>query len=102
MEVGYSTKYATPKLLDSPTHAVSLATQNKASIRDLNWLSKDQIPEYGLSASVRLRSSSSAVRATISRSAKDGKGRVVLHEGCVVPPGQACVIYDNKRLLGGG
>ncbi|SCV66006.1 tRNA-specific 2-thiouridylase MnmA [Anaplasma phagocytophilum] len=71
-------------------------------LRDLNWLSKDQIPEHGLSASVRLRSSSSAVQATISRSAKDGKGRVTLHEGCVVSPGQACVIYDNERLLGGG
>ncbi|KJV67254.1 tRNA methyl transferase family protein [Anaplasma phagocytophilum str. ApNP] len=27
---------------------------------------------------------------------------MTLHEGCVVSPGQACVIYDNERLLGGG
>lgn len=71
-------------------------------IKDLNWLSKDKIPSQGISVSVRLRSSAEAVEATLSRSGENGLGVVVLEEGRVVSPGQACVMYDNERLLGGG
>ncbi|MFV9838859.1 MAG: tRNA 2-thiouridine(34) synthase MnmA [Aaplasma endosymbiont of Hyalomma asiaticum] len=71
-------------------------------LKDLNWLSRNQIPETGLSVSVKLRSTSGAVDATISRNKNDSGGVVMLNEGCVVSPGQACVVYDNERLLGGG
>ena len=80
----------------------SSLVQTRFFLKDLNWLSKDQIPELGLTVSVKLRSTSGAVRAIISRSGDNGGGMVTLDEGCVVSPGQACVIYDNERLLGGG
>ncbi|MGN7678546.1 MAG: tRNA 2-thiouridine(34) synthase MnmA [Anaplasma sp.] len=70
-------------------------------IRDLNWLSKHDIPEHGLAVSARLRSSGLAVRATLL-SDGNGYGAVTLEEGCVISPGQACVLYDKERLLGGG
>ena len=71
-------------------------------IKELNWLSKDKIPSQGISVNVRLRSSAETVRATLSRGREDSYGVVILEEGRVVSPGQACVMYENERLLGGG
>ena len=77
--------------------------KTKLYIRDLNWLSDSEITYGGLPVSVRLRSSSKPIPALISRICNDeNRYNVVLEEGCVVSPGQACVIYDNERLLGGG
>ncbi|MDB1135074.1 tRNA 2-thiouridine(34) synthase MnmA [Candidatus Anaplasma sp. TIGMIC] len=80
----------------------SALMKTKLFLKDLNWLSKDKIPEQGLPVSARLRSSYSVVEATISHDGTSGKSTVVLNEGCVVSPGQACVVYDNERMLGGG
>ena len=77
--------------------------KTKLYIRDLNWLSDSEITHEGLPVSVKLRSSSKPIPASISRICNDGdRYNVVLEEGCVVSPGQACVMYDNERLLGGG
>jgi len=69
-------------------------------LRDLNWLG-DAVPEEGLAVSVKLRS---AQPPLAGRFFKNGNaGRVVLDVPALgVAPGQAGVIYQGERVLGGG
>lgn len=70
-------------------------------ISGINWLSK-KIPQQGLQANVKLRSAHKGVIATIYPE-NNGKSEVVLHSPeRAITPGQACVIYDNTRVIGGG
>lgn len=72
------------------------------SIRQLNWLGDIALPESGTEISVKLRSTQSPVPATLYPREK-GFAHVILHEPqTAVTPGQACVIYDGNRVLGGG
>jgi len=77
-----------------------LASQ-RFRIKEMNWLA-DRIPEGGLEVDVKLRSGHSGASAIIYP-AIDGFAEVVLTEaGRAITPGQACVIYDRDRVLGGG
>lgn len=70
-------------------------------VRDLNWLA-DTLPDEGLEANVKLRSAQSPVAATIMPLGTD-TAEITLHDPrMAVAPGQACVIYDDDRVLGGG
>jgi tRNA-uridine 2-sulfurtransferase len=72
---------------------------SEIALREVNWL--DERPEDGLAVTVKIRSMSSPAAA-----------RIVLHgdEALVtfdtpqfgVAPGQACVVYQGSRVLGGG
>jgi tRNA-specific 2-thiouridylase len=65
-------------------------------LRDLNWLT----PPRTLRCTVKLRARDSFHPATIT---PDGTGATVTLDTPVLPaPGQACVFYDNTRVLGGG
>lgn len=70
-------------------------------VKELNWLAA-AVPEDGMKVAVKLRSTQRAVSATI----RDiGEGRIVValdKAEAGVAPGQACVVYDGDRLLGGG
>ncbi|MCU7611384.1 tRNA 2-thiouridine(34) synthase MnmA [Anaplasma capra] len=79
----------------------SALRQRKLFVKNLNWLPKCGVPEHGLAVGARLRSSGATVRATVTNNGNN-YGTVVLEEDCVVSPGQACVFYDEERLLGGG
>ncbi|CAN7940129.1 unnamed protein product, partial [Ixodes pacificus] len=79
----------------------SSLVRRKLRVRNLNWLPKSEIPASGLEVDVRLRSSYSRIAATIFLEAQSS-GVVILNEDHVVSPGQACVAYDNDRMLGGG
>ncbi|MBY0407149.1 MAG: tRNA 2-thiouridine(34) synthase MnmA, partial [Rickettsiales bacterium] len=69
-------------------------------VRDLNWL--DKSPPGARPVLARLRSMHAGVPAEIEMLA-NGRARVRLSEAQgAVTPGQACVIYDGPRLLGGG
>ncbi len=70
-------------------------------IRDINWLAGESI-ENGLEITVKMRSSQTPVSAKIYPI--DGKkARIELAEPQkAITPGQACVIYDGSRVLGGG
>ena len=70
-------------------------------IRDFNWLGDGSAPEGGIRVRVKLRSAMAPVAATVFPEG-DG-GRVVLDDPVAgVAPGQACVMYDGDRLMGGG
>ncbi|AAZ68275.1 tRNA 2-thiouridine(34) synthase MnmA [Ehrlichia canis] len=80
----------------------SALLQNKLHIEDINWLLKDKIPYSGLSVKVKLRSSHSGSTAIIYPNDMN-KATVILQDTyCTVTPGQACVVYDGDRMLGGG
>jgi tRNA-specific 2-thiouridylase len=70
-------------------------------IVELNWLG-DPIPEDGLSVQVKIRSMRPPEPARIHPVSKT-TARISLEkpeQG--VSPGQACVVYDDTRVLGGG
>ena len=75
------------------------------SLRNVNWLGDEPIPSGGISAAVRVRSTSPPQPATLFPMG-DG-ARVLLRDGEYgVAAGQACVFYADAdpeaRVLGGG
>ena len=68
-------------------------------LRDMNWL-VTRPGEADLRCSVQLRARE-AVRPASIRATADG-AEVVLDEDALPAPGQACVLYDGTRVLGGG
>jgi tRNA-specific 2-thiouridylase len=72
------------------------------SIKDVNWLLNEEFPVEGIKSQVKIRSSHEGCEAIIKKS-PDGYFKVQLLEyQKSVTPGQACVAYDNTRVLGGG
>jgi tRNA-uridine 2-sulfurtransferase len=69
-------------------------------LRNVNWL--DAKPAGDIRVTVKLRSAQPPQAATLSLD--DGSGGVVLLDepALGVAPGQACVVYDGSRVLGGG
>ncbi len=74
--------------------------RQRIGLRDLNWLAGD-IPAQGMPVRVRIRSTRPPAPATLFMT--HGKAEVLLDAAeKAVAPGQACVIYDGPRVLGGG
>jgi tRNA-specific 2-thiouridylase len=70
-------------------------------INELNWLIEVR-PHEVIECSVKLRSGHTPLPAA-AEVLDGGRGRVALYQGYSgVAPGQACVLYDGDRLLGGG
>ncbi len=75
--------------------------QIEVQLREINWLA-ETVPADGIDVEVRLRSAQPPVTARYF-GMTEGRGRVVLHEPAFgVAPGQAGVIYQGARVLGGG
>ncbi len=74
--------------------------QQRVMLRDVNWL--DAKPAGDIRVTVKLRSAQPPQAATLSLDDSSG-GVVLLDEPTLgVAPGQACVVYDGSRVLGGG
>ena len=74
----------------------------KLKIKELNWLSTDEALEKDVPCSVRLRSNHKEINANV-RYLGDGTADVILESSYYgITPGQACVMYDKDRVLGGG
>jgi tRNA-specific 2-thiouridylase len=67
---------------------------------EVNWL----IPPPGapVRCAVKLRAREVPRPATVAWDAASGLARITLDEPGIVAPGQACVMYDGDRVLGGG
>lgn len=88
------------KVLVGPESALFHA---RFAMCDINWLGESPIAEEGFRALVRLRSTHLGVWATISPPDETGRSVVELEEPeRAITPGQACVIYEGTRVLGGG
>jgi tRNA-specific 2-thiouridylase len=75
---------------------------NTFTIRDVNWLDGEHIPANDIEITIKTRSSQTGATA---RACGLSHGRAVvkiLEPQKAVTPGQACVIYQGTRVLGGG
>ena len=70
-------------------------------LREMNWLIPPPIGQEILRCAVQLRAREVARPAGI-RALADGGVEVLLDESAHAAPGQACVLYDGSRVLGGG
>ncbi len=71
-------------------------------IRELNWLANDIDTKKEIRAKVRLRSNHEEENAVI-KIGENGEAEVEMNSMTrAITPGQACVIFDNTRVLGGG
>ena len=76
--------------------------QNCVSVHSLNWLGDMPLDDTGLRVSVKVRSTKPPVSATVF-AGDNNTARVILDEPQQgISPGQACVMYDGTRVLGGG
>lgn len=71
-------------------------------IRDANWLVKDNA-FTDLKAQVKIRSAHEPQDAIISVDSNTGEYKITLaNPQKSITPGQACVVYDGSRVIGGG
>jgi tRNA-specific 2-thiouridylase len=89
---------ARKRVVVGPKPALAIAGM---SLREVNWLGGAPAGGGGLGVTVKVRSTTPAVAATVFVA---GEGaRVVFAEPQYgVAPGQACVFYAGDRVLGGG
>jgi tRNA-specific 2-thiouridylase len=91
--------------VDAPRRRIVVAPR-EALPRDevvaggVNWLIPP--PSAPIAAQVKLRGREAPRAAEVSWDAAAGVMRVRLHQPNVASPGQACVVYDGARVLGGG
>ncbi len=77
--------------------------KQKFTIKELNWLADENLLSKPIIASVRLRSSQKEVEAKIIVNQDKTTATVELFSPTKsVTPGQACVIYQDEVILGGG
>ena len=70
---------------------------------ELNWLGPPLQPGEMVPVSAKLRSTQPPVSATLHAGAATGAAELLLSEPAgAIAPGQAAVLYDGERLLGGG
>lgn len=75
---------------------------NSLIINDINWLAEDSIPKDGLEVEVKIRSAHRGSMAKIYNIDNNSILVKLLNYEKAITPGQACVIYDGTRVLGGG
>ncbi len=90
---------ATRRVVVGPREAL---LGRRLTIRDVNWLGDGPLSAAGVAVDVKLRANHEAVAATV-RDLGSGRAEVALAEPqAAITPGQACVIYQRDRVLGGG
>jgi tRNA-uridine 2-sulfurtransferase len=90
----------TRRLVVGPRAALA---ETGVALSELNWLPSAAPPAAGMRVEAKLRSAQPPVAATLHPCEAAGEARLVLDapvEG--VAPGQAAVLYDRERVLGGG
>jgi tRNA-specific 2-thiouridylase len=72
------------------------------NIRDVNWLAEGAIPAAGIEAEIKARSTQQAVIAKIFPLSGNNARVELQNPQRAITPGQACVIYQGTRVMGGG
>ena len=75
--------------------------RSEVRLHGLNWLGPVP-PAAERPLAVKLRSTSPPVQALVAADGAGGARVVLADPQNGVAPGQACVIYDGDRMLGGG
>jgi tRNA-uridine 2-sulfurtransferase len=77
--------------------------ETRVLLGELNWLGPRPPDAAGVRVAAKLRSAQTPAPATLYPDAATGKAELVLDAPAeAVAPGQAAVLYDGERLLGGG
>ena len=76
--------------------------ETRIHLAELNWLGPPLDAGGGVAVTAKLRSTQPVVPATLYPSAGDEAELVLDAPAGAVAPGQAAVLYDGERLLGGG
>ena len=77
--------------------------ETRVYLGELNWLGAPLTAGQGVQVSAKLRSTQAPVPATLHPGAASGTAELLLSAPAgAVAPGQAAVLYDDERLLGGG
>lgn len=81
---------------------LSALSSSEFLIKELNWLGAGNGPVNNLEVQVKIRSTKPVVNARLVPMS-EGIVKVILHsDEKAITPGQACVIYDGTKVLGGG
>ena len=81
----------------------SALCETRVHLAELNWLGPRLISDESVRVSVKLRSTQLPVSATLHPHSGTATAELVPSEpGGAVAPGQAAVLYQGERLLGGG
>jgi tRNA-specific 2-thiouridylase len=81
----------------------SALCETRVYLAELNWLGPPLTVGDGVAVLAKLRSAQPPVPATLYLAAIPDEAELVLSEPAgAVAPGQAAVLYDGERLLGGG
>ncbi|MEH6527328.1 MAG: tRNA 2-thiouridine(34) synthase MnmA [Sneathiella sp.] len=75
---------------------------SKLTLRDMNWIGDASLSLNGTEVLVKVRSTQTPMKATVYGAQKDWAEVHLENPEGGVSPGQACVMYENDRLLGGG
>jgi tRNA-specific 2-thiouridylase len=74
----------------------------RLTINEINWLGDRALDGEPQAVRVKLRAPHQAVSAML-RGLDDGRAEIILDTPeAAIAPGQACVIYHDERMLGGG
>lgn len=84
------------QVLVGPESALESASFN---IRDVNWLGTK--PDSEIEVAIKIRSTRPPVPGKVRATATGAEVKLLAPEKAV-SPGQACVMYDGERLIGGG
>lgn len=71
-------------------------------VQEMNWLGDQPLSDQPISVTVKLRSSQQPAPALIAQDENNLIRVTLLESQYGISPGQACVIYEGERCLGGG
>lgn len=73
-------------------------------IKDINWLGSEFIDngDYLEGLSAKIRSTNIGVQAKVRFTSRSEMEVILLEQEKSITPGQACVLYDGPKLMGGG
>ncbi len=81
----------------------SALAETRVRLAELNWLGAPMTAGEGIPVMAKLRSTQPPMPATLHTPFHEGEAELVLDGPAgAVAPGQAAVLYDGERVLGGG
>ena len=90
---------AARRVIVGPRSALGCA---RAVLSEVNWLGDGPLPAAGIAVQVKHRAREAGVAARLVPGGDGGAAVTFEEPQAGVAPGQACVFYDDTRVLGGG